>query len=144
MHLHREKTSQGHSEQQTVCKPRGTPAETKYVSRFMLVSHVWLFVTPWTVARQVPLSMGVSKQEYWSGLLCPPPGHLSNWQIELRSPVLQADSLPSASQGEGSQWNQTCPHLNLVSNPRTVRKCICVVLAAQSVVFCYSISNWLI
>ena len=37
-------------------------------------SHVRLFATPWTVARQAPLSMGFSRQEYWSGLPCPPPG----------------------------------------------------------------------
>ena len=35
-------------------------------------SHVQLFVTPWTVAYQAPLSMGFSRQEYWSGLPCPP------------------------------------------------------------------------
>ena len=35
-------------------------------------SHVRLFVTPWTVAHQAPLSMGFSRQEYWSGLPCPP------------------------------------------------------------------------
>ena len=34
-------------------------------------SHVWLFVIPWTVAHQAPLSMGFSRQEYWSGLSCP-------------------------------------------------------------------------
>ena len=39
-------------------------------------SHVQLFATPWTVARQAPLSMGFSRQEYWSGLPCPPPGDL--------------------------------------------------------------------
>ena len=38
--------------------------------------HVWLFETPWTVARQAPLSMGFSRQEYWSGLLCLPAGNL--------------------------------------------------------------------
>ena len=37
-------------------------------------SHVQLFETPWTVARQAPLSMEVSRQEYWTGLLRPPPG----------------------------------------------------------------------
>ena len=36
-------------------------------------SHDWLFVTLWTVACQAPLSMGFSRQEYWSGLPCPPP-----------------------------------------------------------------------
>ena len=39
-------------------------------------SHVRLFATLWTVARQAPLSMGFSRQEYWSGLPCPPPGDL--------------------------------------------------------------------
>ena len=34
-----------------------------------LLSHVWLFATPWTVAYQTPLSMGFSRQEYWSGFL---------------------------------------------------------------------------
>ena len=41
-----------------------------------LFSHVQLFATPWTAAHQVPLSMGFSRQEYWSGLPCPPPGDL--------------------------------------------------------------------
>ena len=40
-------------------------------------SHVRLFVTPWTVARQDPLSMGFSRQEYWSGLPFPSPMHES-------------------------------------------------------------------
>ena len=41
-------------------------------------SCVQLFVSPWTVARQVPLSIGFSRQEYWSLLPCPPPGDLPN------------------------------------------------------------------
>ena len=44
------------------------------------------FVTPWTVAHQAPLSMGFSRQEYWSGLPCPPSGDLPNPGIESRSP----------------------------------------------------------
>ena len=40
------------------------------------LSHVRVFTTPWTVAHQAPLSLGFSRQEYWSGLLCPPPGDL--------------------------------------------------------------------
>ena len=39
---------------------------------------VRLFATPWTIAHQAPLSMGFSRQEYWSGLPCPPPGDLPN------------------------------------------------------------------
>ena len=50
--------------------------------------------TPWTVARQAPLSMGFSRPEYWSGLPFPPPGVLPDPGIEPRSPALQADSLP--------------------------------------------------
>ena len=56
-------------------------------------SHVQGFATLWTVARQAPLSMGFSRQEYWSGLPCPPPEDLPNPGIEPESPELQADSL---------------------------------------------------
>ena len=41
-------------------------------------SHIHLFVTLWVVACQAPLSMGFSKQDYWNGLLFPPPGDLPN------------------------------------------------------------------
>ena len=54
---------------------------------------VQLFVTPWTVAHQAPLSTGFSGQEYWSGLPFPSPGDLPNPGIEPRSPALRADSL---------------------------------------------------
>ena len=50
--------------------------------------------TPWTVAHQAPLSMGFSRQEYWSGLPCPFPWDLPNPGIEPRSPALQVNSLP--------------------------------------------------
>ena len=50
---------------------------------------------PWTVARQVPLSVGFSRQEYWSGWPFPSPGDLPNPGIEPRSPTLQADALTS-------------------------------------------------
>ena len=62
-------------------------------------SHVQLFVTPWTIAHQAPLSMGFSRQEYWSGSPFPPPGGLPNPGIEpasLMSPALQTGSLPLA------------------------------------------------
>ena len=54
-------------------------------------SHVQLIVTPWTITRQAPLSMGFSRQEYWSGLLCLPPGESSgprDQKASLRSPAL--------------------------------------------------------
>ena len=58
------------------------------LSRF---SHVWFFATLWTVAGQAFLSMGFSRQEYWSGLPCPPPRDLPDPGIEppsLRTPAL--------------------------------------------------------
>ena len=51
--------------------------------------------TAWTVAHQAPLSVGFSRQEYWSGLPFPPPGDLPDPEIKPGSPALQADSLPS-------------------------------------------------
>ena len=59
------------------------------------LSHVQLFVTPWTVAYQAPQSMEFPRQEYWSGLPFPSPGDLPNPGIEPRSRALQADALPS-------------------------------------------------
>ena len=56
--------------------------------------------TPWTVACQAPLSLGFSKQEYWSGLPCPPPGNLPDPGIEPRSPALQEDSLLTELSGK--------------------------------------------
>ena len=50
---------------------------------------------PWTVAHQAPLSMGFSRQEYWSGLPFPSPGDLPDPGIEPKSPALQADALTS-------------------------------------------------
>ena len=51
------------------------------------LSCVRLFVTPWTVAYQVPLSMEFSRQEYWSGLPFPPPGDLPEPGVEPGSPT---------------------------------------------------------
>ena len=60
----------------------------------LMVSHVLLFVTAWTVACQALLSMRFSRQEYWSGLSFPSPEDLLDPGIKPGSPVLQADSLP--------------------------------------------------
>ena len=59
------------------------------------LSRVRLFMTPWTVAYQTPLSMGFSRQEYWSWLPFPSPGDLPDPGIEPGSPALQANTLPS-------------------------------------------------
>ena len=82
---------------------KGVPHVPRYMFLCMCAlsfSRVWLFATPWTVARQVPLSMGFSRREYWSGLPRPPPGDIPNPGIEPRSPTLQVDSLPSEPQGK--------------------------------------------
>ena len=52
------------------------------------LSHVKLFANPWTIARQAPLSMGFSGQEYWSGLPFPSPGDFPNPGIKPTSPTL--------------------------------------------------------
>ena len=57
-------------------------------------------MTPWTIARQAPLSKEFSRQEYWSGLRCPSPGDPLDPGIELRSPSLQADSLRAEPPGK--------------------------------------------
>ena len=54
---------------------------------------------PWSVAHQAPLSMGFSRQEYWSGLPFPSPGDLPDPGIKPSSLILQADTLTSAPQG---------------------------------------------
>ena len=56
--------------------------------------------TPQAVACQAPLSMGFSRQEYWSGLPFPSPGDLPDPGIKTRSPALQADSLPTELRGK--------------------------------------------
>ena len=74
-------------------------------------SCVWLFATLWTVVRQAPLSMGSSRQEYWSGLPCPPPGNLPNPGIEPRSSTMQVDSLLSEPARETKNTGVGSPSL---------------------------------
>ena len=76
------------------------------LSTTCMLSHfscVRLFGTLWTVAHHAPLSMGFSRQEYWSEMPCPPPGDLPDPGIKPASPVspvLWADSLPTELPGE--------------------------------------------
>ena len=65
-----------------------------------LLSLVRLLATPWTVARQAPLSMAFSRQEYWSGLLFPSPGDLPNTGIKPSSLVSPAWEVDSESPGK--------------------------------------------
>ena len=76
-------------------------------------SHARLCVTPRTVAHQAPLSMGFSRQGYWSGLPCPPPGHLPHPGIEpssLRFPTLAGGLLTSSTTWEALTGPSSAHH----------------------------------
>ena len=62
-----------------------------------LLSLVQLFVTLWTIAHQVPLSLGFARQEFWNGLSFPSPGDLPDPQIEPEFPTLQDKGQSSQS-----------------------------------------------
>ena len=92
----------------TLCNPPGSSVHGISQARILEIEsesvsssvRIGLFVTPWTVACQAPLSMGFSKQEYWSELPFPFPGDLPDPGIEPASPALQVDSLPSGPPGK--------------------------------------------
>ena len=83
-------------------------------------------MTPWTVAHQTSLSMGFSRQEYWSGLLCPPPGDLPNPGIKPRSSALQADSLPSEPLGKPKITGVAYPFCSGSSQSRNWTRVSCI------------------
>ena len=80
---------------------------------------------------QAPLSMGFSRQEYWSGLPCPPPGDLFNPGVKPRSPTLQVDSLSTEPPGKPYRWilGRFFPHwmqcLSLSSDTENVHTWLC-------------------
>ena len=63
-----------------------------YLEAVLVTKSCPTLASPWTAARQAPLSMGFSMQEYWSGLPFPSPGDLPNTGTEPGSLALQADS----------------------------------------------------
>ena len=83
-------------------------------------SFVQFFSTPWNVAHQAPLSMGFSRQEYWSGLPCPPPG-------DLPDPEIQPISLMYALAGGFFTINATWETFLLIDP-----KCVTAAAAAAS------------
>ena len=95
----------------------------------VLLSHVWLFANPWAVDCQAPLSMVLSRQEYWSGLPCPPPGDLLKPGIESRSLALQGDSLPSKPPGKSKKTRWVAyPFSRGSSQPRNQTGVSCIVV----------------
>ena len=84
----------------------GHPEQTRCASALVVVvwsfSRVRLFETPWTVARQAPLSVEFSRQEYWSGLPCPTPGDLPDPGIEM-SPALAGGFFINCTTGKPSR-----------------------------------------
>ena len=72
----------------------------------VLLSCVRLLATPWTIACQAPLCMGFSRQEYWSGLLCPPPRYLLDPGIEPKS--LMSSALAGGFFTTGITWEAHC------------------------------------
>ena len=89
------------------------------------VAQPCLFVTPWTVAHQAPLSMGFFRQEYWNGLPFSSSRDLPGPGIEPASPALRADSLPAEPSGSPSWGIRSCisnitPPVPLGSQPATL------------------------
>ena len=80
------------------------------LSKIKFLSHVQLFVNPWTVAYQPPPSMGFSRQEYWSGLPLPSPGDLPDPGIKPGSPALQQTLYCLSHQGS-PDWVKGCPNI---------------------------------
>ena len=70
-----------------------------------MVSHVQLFETLWTVAGQAPLSMGFSRQEYWSGMPCPPPGDLPQPQIKPEPSEVAGRFFNTTVTWEALEWH---------------------------------------
>ena len=86
----------------------------EYVCMGSRFSRVQLLVTPWTVARQVPLSMGFSRQEYCSGLPFPPPGDLPDPEIKpvsLVSPALAGGFFTTEPPGKAHSKEQISHNL---------------------------------
>ena len=100
-------------------EPPGKDILFQTLVKVTLLSPVRLFATRWTGAHQAPLSMGFSRQEYWSGLPFPSPRDLPDPGNEPRSPALQADALPSE------------PLLLLLSHFSRVRLCATPQTAAH-------------
>ena len=123
-------------------------------------SQVQLFATLWTIVHQALLPMGFSRQEYWSGLPCPPPGDLPNPGIEPESPVspaFQAVSLLLSHQGNPTgtiqfisvqllscvqlfvtPWTTACQASLSITNSQSLLTLMCIesVMPSNHLIFC--------
>ena len=121
-------------------------------------SQVQLFATLWTIVPQALLPMGFSRQEYWSGLPCPPPGDLPNPGTEPESPVspaLQAVSLLLSHQGNPTgnissvqllscvrlfvtPWTTACQASLSITNSQSLLTLLCTVsvMPSNHLLFC--------
>ena len=89
------------------------------------------FVTPWTVARQAPLSIGFSRQEYWTGLPFPSPGDLPNPGIEPTSPALEGGLFTTEPPGKPSQLSEQQFTCKAVGTSAMKRPSLRMVLAVR-------------
>ena len=104
-------------------------SQRKWKWKVKSFSRVRLFVTPWTVAYQAPLSMGFSRQEYWSGLPFPSPGDIPKSGIEPWSPALQADALISELREKGNA--KECSNYHTIALISHASKVIVKILQAR-------------
>ena len=127
-------------------------------SSWVSLSHVWLLVTPETVAHQASLPMEFSRQEYWSGLSFPSLRDLPHPGMQPRNPALQADSLPSEPPGKPhllgntrlKKWvyslagnKQNPPHTQSRDGQASRRHLLCVdSMPAVTGTPCLTIQEW--
>ena len=84
----------------SLIKRKGLSQWIRRTNEWKSLSHVWLFATPWILARQASVSMEFSRQEHWNRLPFPSPGDLPDPGMESRFPALQGDPLLSEPQGK--------------------------------------------
>ena len=94
--------------------------------------------TLWTVACHAPLSMGFSRQEYWSGLPCPPPRYLPNSGTEPGSPALQADSLLLSHWGS---WYPKTSNARISLDWQYIFQSLAPVIVIKAVYICWVSSS---
>ena len=95
-----------------------------------MLSHVWLFATPRTVAHQASLFMEFSRQEYWSGLPCPPPGDLPDPGIETES--LSSPALAGIFFTTSATWEDPLKHIMLSETSQTMTNTVWFHLHMES------------